>query len=121
MQILTRNPDGSWMILALRLLLAVFFLFMAGKNLAGDQSMAADFSRWGYPSWFRVATACLQAVGALCLLIPALVLPGALLLGCILAGAAVTHLRFDPLQAAASPAVFLALVGCLIVNSWPRH
>ena len=120
MQILTRNAGGGWMILVLRLLLAAFFLFMAGKNLAGDQAMAADFTRWGYPPWFRVATACLQTLGALCLLVPALVLPGAVLLTCILGGAAVTHLRFDPLQAVVSPAVFLVLMGCLIVSSWPR-
>jgi hypothetical protein len=58
---------------------------------------------------------------AVCLLIPALVLPGALLLACILAGAAVTHLRFDPPMAALSPVVFLALVACLIVSHWPRR
>jgi len=110
---------ASWALPGLRYLLAAFFAFMAFKNLAGDEAMAADFQRWGYPGWFRITTAVLQLAGGVALLSTRTTFPGALLLACILLGAAVTHWRFDPASQLASPLVFLALVGVLLVLHRP--
>lgn len=115
-------PDTSnrtvWIITGLRILLAVFFVFMASKNLMGDQQMVSDFARWGYPGWFRLLTAVLQIVGAVLLLLPSISFYGAVLLGCILVGAIVTHLRFDPPPTTISPIVFLVLT--LALALWYR-
>ena len=98
------------------MLIAAFFVFMAAKNLSGDQQMASDFARWGYPSWFRTATAVMQIAGALLLLVPGATIAGALVLVGVLLGATVTHALHDPPAAMASPLVFLAV---LVVAVWP--
>jgi hypothetical protein len=107
-----------WLAVALlvgRLSLVAFFLFMAARNLAGDVGMAADFRRWGYPDWFRVATALAQIAGALLLVDPRTVFFGSGILTGVLVGAICTHLRFDPAPTALSPAVFLVPVLWLLV------
>lgn len=106
-------------LLVLRLLLALFFAFMAGRNLSGDAALAADFARWGYADWFRQLTAWLQLAGAAALLFPPLVFAGALLLSGVLVGAIVTHLLHDPPATALSPLLFLALLLPLLVGSRP--
>ena len=105
--------------LVLRVVLAGFFVFMAVRNLSGNAGMAADFTRWGYPSWFRQLTAWLQIVGALALLYPPLVFAGAVLLSGVLLGAIATHLRHDPAASALSPLLFLALLVPLLVVHRP--
>jgi hypothetical protein len=102
-------PRGATLALtALRWLLAAFFVFLAAKNLSGDATMARDFARWGFPGWFRAATALAQIAGALLLLdVRAAFWGGAVLAG-VLAGATATHLLHDPPAAAISPLVVLA-------------
>jgi len=67
-------------LLVLRILLALFFVAMAARNLSGDERMAADFERWGFPAWFRVATALLQLLGGVLLVSSATAPFGAALL-----------------------------------------
>jgi len=105
---------------ALRVLLALFFLFVAGKNLAGDAQMSADFSRWGYPDWFRVVTALIQVGGGLLLLSSRTTFVGSAILACVLVGAAWTHLRHDPPVTTLSPLVFLVLVGVVFYAFRPE-
>jgi putative oxidoreductase len=101
---------GAWrVLLVLRLLLAAFFVFLAVKNLSGDLRMVEDFRRWGYSDGFRRLVAVSQLVGAAALLVPALTFAGAALLACLLIGAIVTHLRFDP------PGQVLTAVVCLLL------
>ena len=106
------GASRGWMLAAtvLRVAVAAFFVMMAVKNLAGDEAMAADFRRWGYPDAFRQAVAGLQIVGAVLLLIPPVAFLGAVLLAGVLVGAVVTHAVHDPPAALASPLVFLVLV-----------
>ncbi len=104
---------------SLRLLLAAFFVLVAIKNLAGDEAMASDFARWGYPDWFRVTTAVLQLAGAALLLSPSVSFHGAALLGCVLFGAVATHAIHDPPMALLSPVVFLGLVAPVLVAFRP--
>ncbi len=105
-------------LIALRIVVAAFFVVIALKNLAGDEQMAADFARWGYPDWFRRVTAVLQILGALALLVPATCFFGGLLLTGVLLGAVATHLRHDPLVASLSPTVVLVLVA---ISAWPMR
>lgn len=114
MTTLVQQLGGPTWALVLRALLAAFFTFLAIKNLTGDAAMAADFERWGYPSWFRTATALVQLAGGLALLIPQWVTPAALLLACVLLGAVATHLLNDPPLTALSPAICAALVGTVL-------
>ena len=104
--------------LGLRLLVAVFFVLLAYKNLSDDPQMVADFQRWGYPVWFRRMTSVLQIVGAVLLVPTATCFLGGAILAGILVGALATHLMFDPLPASVSPAVFLVLV--VATTAWFR-
>lgn len=104
---------------ALRWILAAFFTLLAVRNLAGDATMAADFARWGFPSWFRVVTALLQIAGAMALLDVRGAFWGAALLAGVLVGAAATHLLHDPPAAVASPVVVLVLTGVVGVALRP--
>ncbi len=122
---LVYQPDAATprallhVLLGLRILLAAFFSFLAVRNLAGDETMARDFARWGYPDWFRVATAVIQLGGAALLLPTRGAFWGALVLAAVLLGAIATHLRHDPLATAVSPVVVLALVGAVAVLHRP--
>ena len=103
-----------WTLTALRILVAAFFVFMAAKNLAGDETIASDFHRWGYPEWFRVLTALLQIAGAAALVWSPTSFLGAALLACIMIGALITHALHDPARALVSPAAFLALIAVFL-------
>lgn len=94
----------------LRVLLAAYFCWLAYKGLSGDVAMAADFTRWGYPDWFRLAVAAAQLVGATALLVPNFRLAGVALLGVVLLGAIGTHVLHDPPLTALSPLVVMFLV-----------
>lgn len=104
-------------VLVLRILLALFFVFIAAKNLSGDAQIANDFQRFGFPDWFRVAVAILQLAGAALLFVPGFTWVGCGVLAFVLLGAVVSHVRHDPIQTALSPVVFLALVGLLAYAS----
>jgi len=104
--------SGWWIYAATggRLLLAAFFAFLAYQNLSGNAEMVADFRRWGYPEWFRSATAMLQAAGALLLIPPATCFLGACVMVAVLLGAVATHLANDPWATSLSPLAFLIAV-----------
>jgi putative oxidoreductase len=111
--------SSNKVLLVLRILLILFFLLMASKNLGGNEQMRADFARWGYPDWFRILTACLQLLVAALLLHASVTFYGAALLACIMLGAALTHLRFDPPAAVISPLVFLGFALLLLIAYRP--
>lgn len=100
---------SSRTLLVLRVLLAAFFVFLAVKNLAGDQRMAEDFRRWGLGDGFRTGVAVAQLAGAVALFVPPLAFAGALGLVVLLLGAVVTHLRHDP------PAAAVPALACLLL------
>lgn len=106
-------------LLGLRLLLAAFFAFMAVKNLRGDAQMAADFARWGYADWFRLATAWMQLGGAAALLLGPTAFVGAALLAGVLCGALATHALHDAPATLLSPALFLGLLTPILLAYRP--
>ncbi len=109
----------STVMLVLRILLAGFFMLLAYKGFRSDPQMVADFQRWGYPVGFHYVAAACQLVGALLLLYPATCFWGGVLLGCVLIGATITHLIFDPVATALSPVVVLTLVVVAILSYAP--
>lgn len=76
--------------------------------------MKEEFDRFGYPSWFRVATGLLETAGAAGMLAglrtPRLIRPSGALLGGVMTGALWTHLvrTGDPPQRALPPLALLA-------------
>ena len=113
------SRGGAWTLVGLRLALACFFVFVAARNLAGDAQMAADFQRWGYPTWFRPVVALMQAAGALLLVWSGTAPYGAALLTVVMVGAVSTHLLHDPPVSALVPLVFLATVVVVVVMYRP--
>jgi len=93
--------------LVARFLVAAFFVFLAIKNLSGDEQMASDFRRWGYSDGFRVFTAGVQIVGAVLLVWLPLSFFGAALLAGLLMGAIWTHVRHDPVATVTQPVMVL--------------
>ncbi len=112
--------SASALSIALRVPLALFFLWLSYKNLSGDAQMAADFQRWEYSERFRVLVGVAQALGGAALLLPQSCFAGALLLCGILVGAIYTHARFDPLFTAITPAAFLVAVAALAMIHRPQ-
>lgn len=111
------GASRGWMLAAtvLRLAVAAFFLFMAVKNLTGDEAMLADFRRWGYADGFRQVVAVMQLIGAVLLVIPPVAFLGGVVLVGVLCGAVVTHAVHDPPAALASPLAFVLLVA---LSTW---
>lgn len=77
--------------LILSWVLAAFFVFAGGLNVAAPASIAQDYARWGYPDWFHCATGALELVSAVLLAWPARRRAGAAL-GALVMAAAITTL-----------------------------
>jgi putative oxidoreductase len=96
-------------LLGLSLVLGVLFLMSGGSKILGSQMHIESFARWGYPQWFRVVTGLVEASGALLVIASARTrFYGAALLVGTMAGAALTHLRFNELGALPVPIVLFA-------------
>ena len=68
----------------------VFFIF--GFPLLMGSALAADkFAEWGYGKSFMILVGACEMLGGILILIPRLAFYGAILLGVIMLGAALTH------------------------------
>jgi putative oxidoreductase len=74
----------------LSLLLALFFLYVGYKKLAGNEVTVQHFQEWGYALWLLKLVGILEVTGALLLLFPSTVTSGAILLSLIMVGASYT-------------------------------
>lgn len=86
-------------------------------KLGGALPMVELFDEIGIGQWFRYLTGGLEIIGAVALLIPRFVAPGALLLAGVMVGAVLTDLFVvagNPL-----PALVLLVAGTLI--AWGRR
>jgi putative oxidoreductase len=110
---------GTWV---LTLLLAVFFMYVDYKKLAGNEVTAQHFLAWGYGHWLLYVVGCLEIMGALLLLFPVTTTSGALLLSLVMVGASYTlwsHQVWKTLSITSTGLIFLLFIGYLRWNqSW---
>jgi putative oxidoreductase len=82
----------AWVPWVLQLVLGLAFLAAGGAKLAGVQQFVDLFDKIGFGQWFRYFTALCEIVGGGLLFWPMTVIPGVVLLCCVMVGAAITHL-----------------------------
>ena len=105
-------------IAALQVFLALFYVTLGLAKLMGIEVMVREFAAIGLGQWFRLATGALEIAGGLALCVPAFAGFGALLLACIMTGAAIAHLTV--LDGSAAPAVALLALNAAIAWYWLR-
>jgi uncharacterized membrane protein YphA (DoxX/SURF4 family) len=93
---------GAWVLSAL---LALMFLFAGGFKLSGAQVAVDNFSKWGYPDWFRVVTGIIEVTAGVLVLVPRRSFLGALLILPTMVGAVLTHLTHAEARNAPLPAI----------------
>lgn len=98
-------PIVTWVV---RGLLAAAFAAAGLAKLAGVEAMVATFDQIGIGQWFRYLTGLVELAGAVAIVVPAFGLLGALILGCTMIGAVLTHLVL--IGGSAVPALVLGLL-----------
>ena len=95
--------------------LSLVFLLSGSVKLLALSFEVEAFARWGYPLWFMYLTGVCEVAGALGLQLPRLRFLAALCLGCLMLGAADTHLIHAewPMLAAA-----LIIMGACLAVTW---
>lgn len=77
---------------SLRIVFAILFGLSAFSKFSGDAQYIAEFAKVGFGDWFRFATATLETVGAIGILIPRVKPWGAFVLLGVTIGATVAQL-----------------------------
>jgi uncharacterized membrane protein YphA (DoxX/SURF4 family) len=77
---------------SLQILVAAAFLMAGFAKLSGHPMRVQTFQKIGVSQWFRYVTGSIEAVSAILLLVPRVVLLGAALLAGTMCGAVLTHL-----------------------------
>lgn len=98
-------------------LLALVFLGAGLPKLAGVEVQVESFKNWGFPPWFVYATGAAELVGALLLLMRRTRLYGAALLGCVMAGAILTHVWVAEFDRVGPPIVLLVVTALIAGRS----
>ncbi|PBQ13278.1 DoxX family protein [Pseudomonas syringae] len=93
----------------LAFLLAAFFLIGAIGNIFVPPEIAADYARWGYPSWFHYVTGSFELSAAILIAIKSMRFWGAVLGSAVMVGAAGTVLLHGEFTHAVAPLVVLAI------------
>ncbi|MBX3295791.1 MAG: DoxX family protein [Acidobacteria bacterium] len=101
---------GSWI---LQILLAVLFIMMGAQKLMGEAEVAANFVRWGMPSFMLPLIGALEVAGGLGLLIPRLAGLAAAGLIPVMIGALFTHLSHGEMDMAPVPFVVLIVLAVI--------
>jgi putative oxidoreductase len=101
---------GAWVLSAL---LALMFLFAGGFKLSGAQVAVDNFSKWGYPDWFRVVTGIVEVTAAVLVIVPRTSFLGALLILPTMVGAVLTHLTHAEARNAPLPVILFILAAAL--------
>ena len=102
-------PIATWVI---RGLLAVAFAAAGLAKLAGADPMVQVFDQIGIGQWFRYVTGLVEVTGAVLIVTPAFGLLGALVLGCTMVGAVLTHLVL--IGGSPVPALVLGLLAAVV-------
>ncbi|MGX9965458.1 DoxX family protein [Roseomonas sp. F4] len=98
----------------LRGLMVVLFSIAGAMKLTAHPFELHGFAHFGYPLWFMYAIGVIEFAAAFALLHARLLLPATALLGAVLVGAVVSHLRVgDPLPMALPAVISLAILAGL--------
>lgn len=103
----------SWRTL-LAYLLATFFLVGSMGNIFVSEGIAADYTRWGYPTWFHYVTGFLELAAAVLLWVAAWRFWGALLGAAVMLAAAATVMLHGEYVHAIAPLVVVAILTILM-------
>lgn len=96
-------------------LLCAFFLLGGYMNIFASPEISADYSRWGYPSWFHYLTGALEWVTAVLIVSPRFRLAASVIGGGVMIAAAATVAFHGEFSHAIAPLVVLAF---LSLNGW---
>ena len=105
------RPAGS-RVIAMWILTGLAVVGFGGAGIAkiaGDEMLAEQFVRYGFPLWFMTLVGVGEVVGAVGLLVPRTATLAGLGLGGIAVGALVTHFVNDPIERAIPALVLLLL------------
>ncbi|CAI6082749.1 DoxX family protein [Cohnella sp. JJ-181] len=106
------------MALVLQILLIVAFAASGFTKVAGVKMQVDSFSKLGLPQWFRVVTGLLQLVGVAALVAgfwrDSWTAWGAVLIGAIMLGAVLFHVRAKDKFGAIAPALVLAALAIVL-------
>jgi putative oxidoreductase len=101
----------------LQVLVALVYVAAGSGKLLANPDMLALFDAIGIGQWFRYVTGSLEVLGAILLIVPGMAASGAVLLSCVMAGAAVAHLTVLH-TAPTAPVVLFALTALI---AWGRR
>ena len=101
---------GLWLV---TLFLALVSLRSGLTKLPGDGFWVRDFTRWGYPGWFRITVGVAELVSFALLLVPRLSGYGALIFAIVMLGAIFTHATHN--ESSRLPFNFLLLSLSLLI------
>jgi len=110
------NRSANIALWVLQALLGAAFLMAGGAKLAGADPVVQQFDIIGMGQWLRYLTGALEVVAAILLVVPGKSGYGALLVSCIMVGAAAVHL-FVLQNSPVAPLVLLALAAVIV---WAR-
>ncbi len=102
------------------IVLAVAFLLFGTLKLIGAEPLAGEFTKWGYPVWFRLLIGVAEVGGAVLLLLPRTVALSAAGLGVLMVGAVFTHLKAGEGPQAVPAFVLLVLLAIIGYGRRPR-
>jgi len=110
---MSRSQWRSALIVALRLVITLFFVPAILVKLRNPGAWAHLFTTWGYPSWGPLVISTIEIIGLAALWIPALATSASAALMITTAGATGTWLIHGPRSTAAYPGTILVLVAAL--------
>ncbi|NPT59774.1 DoxX family protein [Paraburkholderia elongata] len=96
------------------LIIALAFLAAGIVNLTGPPAIRAEFEKWGYPGWFRVAIATVELGGSILLFTPGTQWLGASILLVVTLGILVSFSRSKEWMRMQYPFVLLFLLVAIL-------
>jgi uncharacterized membrane protein YphA (DoxX/SURF4 family) len=96
------------------LIIALAFLAAAIVNLSGPPAIRAEFAKWGYPAWLRVAVATVELIGSILLVTPRTQWLGASILLAVTLGILVSFTRSKEWMRMQYPFVLLFLLVAIL-------
>jgi uncharacterized membrane protein YphA (DoxX/SURF4 family) len=110
---MSRSQWRSALIVALRLVITLFFVPAILVKVRNPGAWAHLFTSWGYPSWGPLVISTIEIIGLAALWIPVLATWASAALMITTAGATGTWLIHGPRNTAAYPGTILVLVASL--------